>query len=132
MLNIAVIMGRLTADPELRTTPNGASVTSFTVAVDRSYQKPGTERVTDFINCVAWRQTAEFITKYFNKGSMIAISGSIQQRSYTDKDGNKRNAFEIVADKASFCGGKKESSSAVDIDTEGFDEIGMADEDLPF
>lgn len=137
MLNIAVIMGRLTAQPELKTTPNGVYVTSFSVAVDRSYQKPGTERVTDFINCVAWRQTAEFITKYFNKGSMIAINGSIQQRSYTDKDGNKRNTFEIVVENVSFCGGKKESgtdagAAPATVDTDDFEEISMSEDDLPF
>ena len=73
MLNCAIIMGRLTTDPELKTTPNGISVTSFTVAVDRNYQKPGQERQTDFINVVAWRQTAEFVTRYFRKGQMIAV-----------------------------------------------------------
>ena len=136
MLNIAVIMGRLTADPELRTTPNGVSVTSFSVAVNRNYQKAGAEQQTDFINCVAWRQTAEFISKYFYKGSMIAINGSIQQRSYTDKDGNKRTAFEIVVDNANFCGSKNESNSNTsdDVDIEvsdDFDEFDMS-EDVPF
>lgn len=111
MLNCAIIMGRLTADPELRTTPNGISVTSFSVAVDRSYQKAGTERQTDFINVVAWRQTAEFVSRYFHKGSMIAIQGSIQTRNYEDKNGNKRTAVEIVADNVSFCGSKAESGT---------------------
>ena len=136
MLNIAVIMGRLTAEPELKTTPNGVTVTSFTVAVNRIY-KSGEEQKTDFIKCVAWRQTAEFITKYFHKGSMIAINGSIQQRSYTDKDGNKRTAFEIVADSVSFCGSKNESNSNTsdDVDIEvsdDFDEVDMSEDDLPF
>ena len=81
MLNCAVIMGRLVADPELRTTGSGISVTSFTVAVDRSYQKAGTERQTDFIDVVAWRQTAEFVSRYFHKGSRIAVQGSLQARS---------------------------------------------------
>ncbi len=111
MLNCAIIMGRLTADPELRTTPNGISVTSFSVAVDRSYQKAGAERQTDFINVVAWRQTAEFVSRYFHKGSMIAIQGSIQTRNYEDKNGNKRTAVEIVADNVSFCGSKAESGT---------------------
>ncbi len=111
MLNCAIIMGRLTADPELRTTPNGISVTSFSVAVDRSYQKAGTERQTDFINVVAWRQTAEFVSRYFHKGSMIAIQGSIQTWNYEDKNGNKRTAVEIVADNVSFCGSKAESGT---------------------
>ena len=87
MLNCAVIMGRLVADPELRTTGSGISVTSFTVAVDRSYQKAGTERQTDFIDVVAWRQTAEFVSRYFHKGSMIAVQGSIQTRNYEDQIG---------------------------------------------
>ena len=108
MLNCAVIMGRLVADPELRTTPNGISVTSFCVAVDRSFVKAGEERKADFINVVAWRQTADFVTRYFHKGSMRAVQGSIQTRSYEDKNGNKRTAVEIVADNVSFCGSKSE------------------------
>lgn len=113
MLNCAVIMGRLTADPELRTTASGISVTSFSVAVDRSFVRAGEERQTDFINVVAWRQTAEFVTRFFRKGSMIAVQGSIQTRNYEDKNGNKRTAFEIVADNVSFCGSKAESGTAV-------------------
>ncbi len=112
MLNCAVIMGRLTADPELRTTNTGLSVTSFTVAVDRSFVKAGEQRQADFINVVAWRGTADFVTRYFHKGSMIAVQGSIQTRSYEDKQGNKRTAVEIVADNVSFCGGKNETNSA--------------------
>ena len=108
MLNCAVIMGRLVADPELRTTPNGISVTSFCVAVDRSFVKAGEERKADFINVVAWRQTADFVTRYLHKGSMIAVQGSIQTRYYEDKNGNKRTAVEIVADNVSFCGSKSE------------------------
>lgn len=111
MLNCAVIMGRLTADPELRTTTSGISVTSFSVAVDRSYQKAGQERQTDFINVVAWRQTAEFVTRYFHKGSMIAVQGSIQTRNYEDRSGNKRTAVEIVADNVSFTGSKAETNT---------------------
>ena len=111
MLNCAIIMGRITADPELRTTPNGVSVTSFTVAVDRSYQRTGEDRQTDFINVVAWRGTAEFVSGYFRKGSMIAVQGSIQTRSYEDRNGNKRTAFEIVADNVSFCGSKSEGGA---------------------
>lgn len=111
MLNCAIIMGRLTADPELRTTQNGINVTSFSVAVDRSYQKAGAERQTDFINVVAWRQTAEFVSRYFHKGSMIAVQGSIQTRNYEDKTGAKRTAVEIVADSVSFCGSKAETGT---------------------
>lgn len=110
MLNCAIIMGRLTATPELRTTQSGISVASFCVAVDRSYAKEGEERQADFINVVAWRQTAEFVTRYFHKGSMIAVQGSIQTRNYEDKNGNKRTAVEIVANTVSFCGSKAESA----------------------
>ncbi len=111
MLNCAIIMGRLVADPELRTTTGGISVTSFCVAVDRNYVKPGEDRQADFINVVAWRQTADFVTRYFRKGSMIAVQGSIQTRSYEDKSGIKRTAVEIVADNVSFCGSKASDSA---------------------
>ena len=104
MLNIVAIQGRLTADPELKHTPSGVAVTSFTLAVDR-YAKE--ERKTDWVDVVAWRQTAEFICKYFTKGQMIAVDGSIQTRSYEDKNGNKRKAVEIVAKEVSFCGSKE-------------------------
>ena len=111
MLNNAVIMGRLVADPELRTTGSGISVTSFTVAVDRRFNRQGEDRQADFIDIIAWRQTAEFVCKYFRKGSMIAIQGYIQTRMYEDKNGNKRKAVEIVADNVSFCGSKNESNT---------------------
>lgn len=111
MLNCAIIMGRLTADPELKTTQSGIGVTSFSVAVDRNYTPKGQEKQTDFINVVAWRQTAEFVTRYFHKGSMIAIEGSIQTRKYQDKNGNNRTAVEIVANNVSFCGSKAESGT---------------------
>lgn len=110
MLNCVIIMGRLTADPELKTTPSGTSVVSFCVAVDRSYVRQGEERQTDFINVVAWRQTADFITRYFHKGSMIAVQGSIQTRNYEDKNGNKRTAVEVLAGNVSFCGSKADSN----------------------
>ena len=110
MLNCAVIIGRLTADPELRQTPSSVPVTRFTVAVDRGYAKQGEERKADFINVIAWRSTAEFVCKYFNKGSMIAVQGAIETGSY-EKDGVKRYTFEIKADNVSFCGGKNEQSS---------------------
>ena len=96
MLNCAVIMGRLTADPELRTTQSGLSVTSFTVAVDRAY-KSGDERQTDFINVVAWRGTADFVSRFFKKGQMIAVQGSIQTRNYEDKNGNRFNKERLIA-----------------------------------
>ena len=103
MLNHIVIMGRLTRDPELRRTGSGIAVTSFTVAVDRDFApKDGGERETDFIDGVAWRQTGEFVSKYFTKGSMAVVSGRLQIRSWTDKDGNKRRTAEIVADNVYF------------------------------
>lgn len=111
MLNCVIIMGRLTADPELRTTANGLSVTSFTVAVDRRFQRTGEERQTDFINVVAWRQTADFVTRFFKKGQMIAVQGSLQVRNYEDKNGNKRTAYDVVADNVSFCGSKSEGGN---------------------
>ena len=101
-INIAIIMGRLTADPTLNTTPGGTLVTNFSVAVDRGYQKAGEERKSDFIDVVAWRNTADFICKYFKKGSMIVVQGEIQTRNYEDKNGNKRKAVEIVASNVNF------------------------------
>ena len=110
MLNHIVIMGRLTRDPELRRTGSGIAVASFTVAVDRDFGKnENGEKETDFIDCVAWRQTGEFVSKYFTKGSMIVVSGRLQVRSWTDKDGNKRRTAEVVADNVYFGGGKRES-----------------------
>lgn len=112
MLNVAVLMGRFVADPELRHTPNGIAVTSFTIAVDRSYVKAGTERQTDFIDVVAWRNNADFVCKYFRKGQLVAVQGSIQTRTYTDKDGNKRKAVEIVADNVHFAEPKRDGGSS--------------------
>ncbi|MBE6788377.1 MAG: single-stranded DNA-binding protein [Ruminococcaceae bacterium] len=112
MINVVVLMGRLVADPELKQTANGASVTSFRIAVDRNFANKETgERQADFISIVAWRQTAEFVCKYFRKGSMIALEGSLQTRSYEDKDGNKRTAYEVVASNVSFTGSKAESGT---------------------
>ena len=103
MLNHITIMGRLTRDPELRRTGSGIAVASFTVAVDRDFGgRDGGEKETDFIDCVAWRQTGEFVTKYFTKGSMIVVSGRLQIRSWTDKEGNKRRTAEVVADNCYF------------------------------
>ena len=103
MLNHIVIMGRLTRDPELRKTGSGIAVASFTVAVDRDYSgKDGGEKETDFIDCVAWNGTAEFVEKYFKKGSMIVVSGRLQLRNWTDKEGNKRKSAEVVADNVYF------------------------------
>lgn len=154
MLNISIIMGRLTADPELRATANGTSVCTFTVAVERDYTPKGSKRQTDFITVVAWRQTAEFVCKYFAKGSMIAVHGALQTRKYEDSNGNKRTAVEIVASGVSFTGEKRDTqpvitpaltrepqpatsfaaatpASAPDVSVDGFIEI-PADDDLPF
>ena len=110
MLNHIVIMGRLTRDPELRRTNSGLAVASFSVAVDRDFGKnENGERETDFIDCVAWRQTGEFVSKYFTKGSMIVVSGRLQIRSWNDKDGNKRRTAEVVADNVYFGESKRQS-----------------------
>lgn len=141
MLNSIIIMGRLTSDPELRSTSSGLSVTTFTVAVDRNYAKPGEEKKTDFIPVSAWRSTADFVSKYFRKGSMIAVQGSLQTRNYEDKNGNKRVGFEVLADQVSFCGSKSESgtfnnasnnaSSYNNSTADDFSSV-IDDEDLPF
>ena len=107
MLNVAIIMGRLTRDPELRRTNSGKPVASFTVAVDRDYAAEGQEKETDFIDCVAWNGTAEFVSKYFTKGSMIVVNGRLQLRNWTDKEGNKRRSAEILAGNVYFGESKK-------------------------
>ena len=144
MINSVIIMGRLTYDPELRTTPNGISVVRFQVACDRNFSRSGEERKTDFIDVTAWRQTAEFVSRYFRKGSMIAVEGSIQTDSFTDKDGNKRKSVQVVANNVSFCGSKAESGttsnpvfsqpapSYASADNSDFEEISDDDDDLPF
>ena len=112
MLNHITIMGRLTRDPELRRTSSGIAVASFTVAVDRDFGgRDGGEKETDFIDCVAWRQTGEFVSKYFTKGSMIVVSGRLQIRNWNDKDGNKRRSAEIVADNVYFGESKRSNDS---------------------
>ena len=112
MLNHIVIMGRLTRDPELRRTASGVAVTSFTVAVDRDFGKnENGEKETDFIDCVAWRQTGEFVAKYFQKGRMAVVSGRLQIRPWTDKDGNKRRTAEIVADNVYFGDSKRDGET---------------------
>ena len=113
MLNHITIMGRLTRDPELRRTGSGVAVASFTVAVDRDFGgRDGGEKETDFIDCVAWRQTGEFVSKYFTKGRMIVVSGRLQIRSWTDKDGNKRRTAEVVADNCYFGDSKRDDQGA--------------------
>ena len=106
MLNVVAIMGRLVADPELRTTTQGTNVCSFRIACERIYSKPGEQRQADFVDIVAWGKTAEFITQNFQKGSLIAVEGRLQTRNYQDKQGNKRTAVEVVANNISFAGAK--------------------------
>ena len=106
MLNVVAIMGRFVADPELRTTQSGINVVSFRIACDRNFARQGEQRQADFIDIVAWRQQAEFVSKYFQKGSLIAIEGSLQTRQYQDKNGNNRTAVEVVANNISFAGPK--------------------------
>ena len=112
MINRVVLMGRLVADPELKTTNTGISVTSFRIAVDRSYVKAGAERQADFFDIVAWRSSAEFVCRNFSKGALIAIDGQLQSRQYQTKDGQNRTAIEVVADNVSFTGERREAPSA--------------------
>lgn len=144
MINSVVLMGRLTYEPELKVTPSGVSVIRFQMAVDRNYQTQGQEKQTDFIDVVAWRQTAEFVSRYFHKGSMIAIVGIIQTNNFTDRDGNKRKSVEVVANQVSFCGTKSETGTAQQggssqpalsyssVDNSDFEEIVDDNDDLPF
>ena len=111
MLNRVILMGRLVSDPELKTTPNGVSVTSFRIAVDRSYVKSGEERKADFFDIVCWRSTAEFVCRYFGKGSLIAVEGQLQSRTYQAKDGSNRYVVEVVADNVSFTGERRENNT---------------------
>lgn len=112
MLNKVVLMGRLTKEPLLKYTPSNVAVASFTIAVDRNYVKQGEERQTDFINIVAWRTTAEFVAKYFTKGQQVALSGSIQTRTWDDTEGKKHYVTEVVADEVYFADSKKETKSS--------------------
>lgn len=134
MLNEIIIMGRLTRDPELRYTTSGTPVASFTLAVDRDFKDKDGERGTDFIDCVAWRQTGEFVSKYFAKGRMAVVRGRLQGRDWTDKEGHKRRAFEVVAENVYFGDSKKENAGTpVDV-YPGPVELKELDDDgdLPF
>ena len=132
-LNHIVIMGRLARDPESRTTQSGVSVCNFTVAVDRDY-KNGDEKVTDWIDCVAWRGTAEFVQKFMSKGRMVVVSGSLQSKKWQDKDGNNRTGWEVQAQNVYFADSKKDSSgqSAPSTPDVTYDDLGKDDGDLPF
>lgn len=129
-MNNICITGRLTAAPEIKKTTSGVSVCSVSIAVDRDYKVNG-EKATDFIPCIFWRGTAEFVGKYFNKGDMIAVVGSLESRKYKDKDGNNRTVWEVKADKVNFCGSKKEVSQD---NTQPFEDVSdeLSGEDLPF
>lgn len=127
MLNHVDLMGRLTRDPELRHTQAGKAVASITLAVERDYTAPGAEKETDFVDIVLWGNTAEFVSKYFSKGRMAAVSGRLQIRNWQDKDGNKRRSAEVVASNIYFADSKKETSG-----TQEFSELTDDDPDLPF
>jgi len=152
-MNKAILIGRLTKDPEMRTTTSGLTVTSFTVAVSRPFAEANGERGTDFLNCVVWRKQAENVAKYCRKGSQVAVEGRIQTRSYDAQDGSKRYVTEIVCDNVTFLGSKADSSSmprtfetqeitrnndieTTDISEDPFkdfgNEITLSDDDLPF
>jgi len=151
MLNRAVLMGRLTADPELRTTTGGRSVISFTLACDRNFARQGAERETDFIDIVAWGTTAEFVSKYFRKGQLVAVSGRIQTRRWKDRDDKTRVSVEIVADEVHFAEAKRtqtnefsrpgapspaprfnDAPEPAPDDDDDFNEFGGNEDDLPF
>lgn len=139
MLNHITIMGRITKDIELRRTGTGVPVASFTLAVDRDFKEKNGEKITDFIDCVAWRNTAEFVEKYFGKGKMAVVSGSLQIRSWKDKDGNNRRTAKVVADNVYFGDSKKEGEVPANKDfeipasvVEGFAMLTGSDEGLPF
>lgn len=119
MLNVVAIMGRLVADPELRTTPAGVSVCTVRIACDRNFVQQGQERQADFLDVVAWRHNADFLTKYFSKGSMVAVHGHLQSRQYQDKNGNNRTAVEIVADELNFAGPSKRPAGQQPVDDGG-------------
>ena len=127
MLNHITIMGRLTRDPELRRTGSGVAVASFSLAVDRDFSpKDGGERETDFIDCVAWRQTGEFVSKYFTKGRMAVVSGRLQIRSWTDKEGNKRRTAEVVADNVYFGDSKRDDQGGSSYSGNSYGNYGSA------
>lgn len=135
MLNKIIIMGRLTRDPELRRTGNGTAVTSFTLAVDRDFKSQSGEKETDFIDVVAWRTTAEFVSKYFTKGRMAVVEGRLQLRDWTDKDGGKRRSAEVIANSVYFGDSRRDDTPSAgtpaDVSADDFREI-EDDGELPF
>lgn len=137
MLNRVILMGRLTNEPDYKQTQSGTSYARFTMAVERDYSKDG-NRETDFLDVLAWRSTADFVSNYFHKGQLVAVQGRIQTGSYTDKDGNKRKSWDIVADQVYFAESKRDSGGH-DVNVERDDEppaggdfVPVADDDLPF
>lgn len=130
MLNKFIAMGRLVADPEYKVTPQGTAVSTFTLAVERNYAQGG-EKKTDFVNCVAWRGTADFISKYFSKGRLMMIESELQSRTYENKEGRKVTVWEAIVSNAYFCGDKQEANVTGGA-PQGFTEIAVDDEDLPF
>ena len=132
MLNKIVIMGRLTRDPELRRTASSTAVTGFTLAVDRDFKSQNGEKSTDFIDVVAWRNTAEFVSKYFTKGRMAIVEGRLQIRDWKDKDGNNRIAWEIQNAHAEFCGGKGENTQQEKQNVSDYSAVDDSSEDIPF
>ena len=133
MYNKMILVGRMTASPEMKSTPSGVSVCSFSVACDRQFKDKDGNRKADFIPCVAWRSIAEFVVKYFQKGSPIGIEGSLETKTYTDKNGNKRTMYEVIADRAFFVGGKERNTSSVENASESeFAANDDESEDLPF
>lgn len=137
MLNKAILMGRLTADPILKFTPSNVAVCSFSIAVDRRYTKQGEQKQADFINIVTWRSTAEFVSRYFVKGQMINVSGSLQTRTWDDTQGVKHYVTEVLADEVNFCGDNKKNSQDISHGNDGFNDgftemQNAQDEDLPF
>lgn len=131
MLNKVILMGRLTAEPDVRSTPNGVSVTTFSLAVDRGYAKPGEEKQVDFIQIVCWRATADFVGKYFSKGQLVAVEGAIRTRNYTDQSGTKRYITEVVANEVFFAEGKKRQQPTENGVINPL-EVEYGDGDLPF
>lgn len=143
MLNKIILMGRITRDPELRRTQSGTAVTSFSLAVDRDFKSQNGEKETDFIDIVAWRNTAEFVSKYFSKGRMAVVEGRLQIRDWTDRDGGKRRTAEVIADNVYFGDSKRDDSAPAPANNEPapnsyyskpqeFAEIGEEDGELPF
>ena len=137
MYNKIILMGRIVADPEMKTTPNGTNVCTFRIAVDRRYQKQGEDKQTDFFNIAAWRQTGEFVQRYFGKGRMILVEGELTTRPYTDKNGNQATWYEVVAERVSFTGEKAQGGSNVAVGappvSSALDNSAVAsDDDYPF